>query len=232
MVTARVGHAATRLSDGRVLITGGRLHGFLPYTFLQSAELYDPATGTFSEAGETLLRPGAATLLNNGSVLITGDHAAALYNPQTGSSSNAGRLDDYYCTQAALLTDGRALVLCHGYAWLYSPDTGSFGNPVDQSSELLYWLSYETLTALPNGAALFTGGRGVEEHSVATSVLLGPSMATLIPSGTMTFPRQAHTASLLLNGLVLIAGGNLFPAMAGAGSETGGALDSLELYKP
>jgi hypothetical protein len=46
MTIARSGHTATLLRDGRVLITGGNLDR------LVSAELYDPASGTFTAVGD------------------------------------------------------------------------------------------------------------------------------------------------------------------------------------
>jgi hypothetical protein len=72
MLTSRSVHAATLLTTGKVLVTGGGSGG--PGNILATAELYDPASGTFVPAGnmETERMEHAATLLANGAVLITG----------------------------------------------------------------------------------------------------------------------------------------------------------------
>jgi hypothetical protein len=76
MALPRNGNTATLLPSGRVLITGGAdsLDDGVAANILASAELYDPATGTFSPAGSmaTGREYHSATLLPNGHVLIVG----------------------------------------------------------------------------------------------------------------------------------------------------------------
>jgi hypothetical protein len=81
LTSTREGHTVTLLPDGRVLIAGGfgSPTGFGAQR-LTSAELYDPATGTFTPTGSmaTARETHGATLLNTGDVLITGGFNGAL----------------------------------------------------------------------------------------------------------------------------------------------------------
>jgi hypothetical protein len=73
MATARFKHTATLLSDGDILVTGGE--DLISYQDVwSSAELYDPATDTWSSAGDMAAarQDHTATPLGNGKVLIAG----------------------------------------------------------------------------------------------------------------------------------------------------------------
>src|SRR5205085_9508388 len=94
---------ATRLANGTVLITRGLYYVDSNEVFVRHADLYDPATGTFSATGDTVDFHTAptATLLANGKVLIAGgdlgdgsdtSSIAELYNPDVGAFTLTGRL--------------------------------------------------------------------------------------------------------------------------------------------
>jgi uncharacterized protein (TIGR03437 family) len=83
MSTDRHHQSATLLPNGTVLVAGGAGQSGSSNFPVASAEIYDPATGSFSTAGRlTSARYGhTATLLNNGQVLITGGAANAFNLP-------------------------------------------------------------------------------------------------------------------------------------------------------
>src|SRR5215217_7928667 len=76
--TPRFYHTATLLSDGKVLVASGGTNGpqTFPYPELLSAELYDPATGTWTFTGSLNYARvlHTATLLLNGNVLVAGGY--------------------------------------------------------------------------------------------------------------------------------------------------------------
>ena len=96
MLVARVGHTATLLPDGRVLVgAGGCTRGLGGCADgLDSAELYDPSGGTWTVAASLANSryDHAATLLLDGSVLVVGGDGAGgtlasaeLFDPRGGS---------------------------------------------------------------------------------------------------------------------------------------------------
>ncbi|CAF1468140.1 unnamed protein product [Adineta steineri] len=91
MNDARSSHTASVLSNGKVLVVGGADNS----GSLNSAELYDPSSGTWTTTGNmTDARKGhTASVLSNGKVLVTGGYgngylnSAELYDPSSGVAS-------------------------------------------------------------------------------------------------------------------------------------------------
>ncbi len=122
LITAREGQTATMLPNGKVLVAGGSgSHGYL-----KSAELYDPASGTWTRTADLRLTRSlaTATLLRNGKVLVAGGFGnfrgafktAELYDPATGTWTQTGSLNDSrYNHTATLLPNGKVLVCAGGY---------------------------------------------------------------------------------------------------------------------
>jgi hypothetical protein len=97
MARPRAGHVSVRLQDGRVLVAGGWYQaGAETLNADVTAEIYNPATQTFTEVGsmETARGDAAALVLPDGRVLVTGgsrmvggfleDHLSAeIFDPDT-----------------------------------------------------------------------------------------------------------------------------------------------------
>jgi WD40 repeat protein len=129
MNKGRAYHTATLLPDGKVLIVGG---------FDSSAEIYDPAAGTFTATGQRTkaFYVVTAVLLPNGKVLIAGYTglwnglaSAELYEPSTKAFTATGEMTARGRVTACLLSNGKVLI--SGDRWssddeIYDPDTGIF----------------------------------------------------------------------------------------------------------
>ena len=174
MVQARSDHTATLLQDGRVLVVGGfggeDLGGTELGGYLDSAELYDPSTDSWSSAG-SMLKPRLShttTVLLDGRVLVAGGssgthlNSSELYNPAHNSwASAAPMVQARYSHTATLLRTGTVLVVGGTYrshaldrAELYDPETDSWSSAATTTGKR----SDHTTTLLPNGKVLVAGG--------------------------------------------------------------------------
>jgi len=243
-------HTATTLADGRVLVVGGFGNKDNP---LASAALFDPTTNTFSPTGSLATPRGfhTSTLLANGRVLVTGGGPAAwinddpylasaeLFDPATGAFSPAGSMtvtrENHTST---LLKDGRVLI-AGGYdvgdhpivtAELYDPTTGTFS----ATGSMVTARGYHTATLLKDGRVLIAGGspsNNAPGAIIFTAELYDPTTGTFSPTGRLAVAHMFHSATLLADGRVMIAGGygdageiatvELYDPISGTFSETG-----------
>ena len=203
MITGRAEHTATLLADGRVLVAGG-IADSREEERLASAELYDPATGTWQATG-SMTNPRSwhtATRLPDGRVLVAGGLCDGRYADGCAAKDPSG-------AQAS--------------AEIYDPETGKWTPTGDMTTPR----SLPTATLLPNDQVLVAGTELAPDAILASSELFDPATGAWTATGDMTVARTQQMAALLQDGTVLVAGG------FGPVSPTEhGELTSAELYEP
>ncbi len=248
--TPRSDHTATLLPNSKVLVAGGSsgLDSSGKLVFLDSAELYDPATETWSATGH-LSKPRTnhtAILLQNGNVLVMGGYvygnsgmeaSVELYDPTTGVWRLTGGFIDSALASgtATLLADGKVLVEggsnFDNHAEIYDPVQGTWTS----TGSLNAGRSGHTATRLPDGKVLVIGGL---TGSYDPDIEFPPaSRAELYDSATGTWSYLGaeitlgpQLATLLPSGKVLVAGG--FSGLSCGEGCTVASGNSTELYDP
>jgi hypothetical protein len=199
--TAREFHSATLLRNGKVLVAGGGNEDDF-YPDLTNSELYDPNTGGWSVTGSlnTGRRWDTATILADGSVLAAGGWSF----PCSGG----------YCYST--VTDSAELYNPAAGTWTY---TGSSTRRSSHSATLL--LSGQVLVA---GGDNYAFDSSYTQATLASSEIYDTGAGAWRSTGKLNTARHSHTATLLQNGDVLVAGGG-----SGLDNEI---LGSAELYDP
>jgi hypothetical protein len=243
MRTPRESHTATLLNNGKVLIAGGVDFSSTTsaQTFLGSAELYDPSTGTFAATGSMKAARTAltATLLPSGKVLL-GSYfnynsqnnddleRAELYDSESGTFSLTGQTTypELRASSASLLTNGDVLETLEyscdpaDVAEVYHPSTETFTRIGKMSGNR----GYNTTTLLPEGTVLVAGQDFSRAPVYASAELYDPSTGSFSPGSVIpTKSQQGHTATLLPDGRVLLAGGWIC---------CGSTIATAEIYHP
>ncbi len=238
LAVARVGHTATVLADGRVVVIGGVN---LEIGVVASVKLYDPTSGAWSPADDSsIMRVGhTATLLPDGRVLVLGGVGsdggtpvteAEFFDPATGKWLSAGIvLTPRSGHTATLLRDGRVLVvgendLYEPNAELFDPETGewlSAGSPAGPRFR-------HTATLMSDGRVLIAGGVLNAGGDTTESVeIFDPSTDTWSTAASLSLARSRHSAVVLTDGRVMVSSG-ASTNDDGPGGETA----STEIFDP
>lgn len=217
---------ASRLPDGRVLISGG--YNTVLGT-LGSAELFDPVTQAFTLLASAMSSPRelfTATTLSDGRVLCVGGfnthrgrtlRSADLFDPATQTFTPTGQLtDDRFGQDAVQMADGRVLIVggTHWFARqptitlasaeIYDPATGLF-HPAH--GPMHFPRDRPTATLLASGQVLIAGGQNNTGEPEQAELFDPKTENFTLLQNKITAPRMAHTAAMLPGGEVLIAGG-------------------------
>jgi hypothetical protein len=267
LVAARSQHSATLLDGpechgasppaycGKVLVAGGVAAG-VP---LNTAELYDPASGLWTATGshQHTARQTISVMLHDGRVLLSGGEgnnrqAAEIYDPATGDWSNTGALNIGRERQSVVvLADGKVLTaagtrpgdpphlnlpqLAGDSAELYDPATGTWTLLADRLTGVAR--NNHDTALLPSGKVLLAGGG----RGGITAELFDPQDNTWSSGGLLTFSRgSGHPQSSSYETVVLSSDPTTFEADAAVcGDDCGKALvagnnddRSAELYTP
>jgi len=144
---------------------------------LTRAEIYDPATGVFTQTGSMAMgrEDDTATLLADGRVLVAGGDGgtkgkppvndAEVYDPATGAFQATGSMLSPRGSYSATLLDSGKVLLAGGFdgesrslssAEIYDPGTGTWS----LTGSLISAQYLQTATLLSDGRVLLAGGNG------------------------------------------------------------------------
>ncbi|MEI7482749.1 MAG: kelch repeat-containing protein [Elusimicrobiota bacterium] len=223
MNTDRSSHTATLLGNGRVLVTGGFSNG----TPLKSAEIYNPATGHWTDLGEVMIS-------------ARGGHTATLFTKGTFSGAVlvcGGK------TNADITATDAVTKSCEKFTPAAEPaDGGVFSALTNMTSPRMG----HTASLLNSGSVFFSGGLAYSGGLIylSTNEIYDPETNIWMSVSPLLQGRTQHSSTVLNNGNILIAGGyNAFnqddqfsiddgTTTAQQNQGTHGYLDGVEMFNP
>jgi N-acetylneuraminic acid mutarotase len=236
---ARRGTDPVLLLDGRVLAVGGETDAD---DVLDSAEVYDPATDTWTEVesmGDRRRYP-VVVLLTDGRVLVAGGFganndalaSAEIFDPTDNTFSPTAPMSVGRARfQGVRLDDGRVLVMggnksgnggggALDSAEIYDPASGTWSS----TGSMHHAREAARAVKLEDGRVVITGGSdgGDPRISEDTTEMYNPDDGTFEEIGPMTAGRDRHAILLLGDGRVIVAGGE----------EDGDVLRATDVFDP
>ncbi len=221
MVHDRASHSATKLADGRVLLAGGWFEGSPGLTSVRSsAEIFDPATNTFTQVGDMTKQRAdhAAVLLPDGRVLVTGGSRpngpnfledlddAEVFNPTTGQFTALPALMTHTRTTHGMVETGPGLYVLGGgsdadfrhgrfdFATMLFEDLGAAVSDRGRFGP--------AVAAFDSGGVVIAGG-----DTLGTVVYVAPDGRVIQTGSGMNAARSYATAVRIDTDRVLVAGG-------------------------
>lgn len=237
MLNMRGGFTATLLRDGRVLVAGGDNSIVADESKAppSTAEIYDPAKGTFSATGPltTSRYNHAVVALPDGRVFLAGGYrcmgtwvsctpsalsSAELYDPSTGMfTATANMLAAHVCPNALAMPNGKVLILGAASdavtAEFFDPATGTFTAANTSSSRELFKCPAAVLLA--NGKVLIAPSGPYYDPGPSTLEIFDPGTGQYTTTASISGPNPTVDISagtsltVLKTGLVLVAGSDV-----------------------
>ena len=209
----RAYHTATLLNNGTVLVTGG----YNGTEVSNTAEIFDPQSGTWRYT----LHPmnvardyHTAVKLSDGRVLLVGGPSVSseVFDPVTEQFTSFSGMNHYHISDPGLLlNDGRVLIVGGsqpsynaGVSEIYSPITNAW----IVAPNIPVGIANPAAVKLADGTVLAAGGNdGLSASAFSFVASYNPSADTVRGMAPMQVERKELTATLLLDGRVLLVGG-------------------------
>ena len=217
MSSVRWHDAAVTLLTGKVLVVGGTCAGCAGDNGTM-ADLFDPATNTFTPTSHPLNKPRyyvRAVLLPDGRVFISSanDPSIEIYDPDTDQFTLIPHTQLHTFGFVVRLRDGRVLLgagdggVTAAEVFDFDADTnGPTAGPMVAARSML------VAATLPSGKVAIVGGAsqsaGAIMDPLASIELYDPATSTFADAGYhLATPRTWHAGTLVRDGTILIMGG-------------------------